>query len=252
MPDVPLLVLTGGIAIFTLGVFGWRGLTEIRDALRLGEFDRLSAPEGWFAARALAAVLAAIPVAVLSGAATSHVALTSIAATLVAGLVYGWAPQALLLARRRVERKILDELALHLDLIALAMEAGSGWTAALVSCAERTPEGPLRRAWQRVIVEIQAGAEPMEALRGLEQRLRLRPFATLVSAVRAAEKLQQPLAPVLRERARSATAGTFARAEREARVAPLRLWAAMCLCLLPCTALVLAFPVARILARLIG
>jgi tight adherence protein C len=229
-----------------------RGLMEIRDALNLAEFDRLTAPEGWVAARALAAVLAAIPVAVLGAIATSRSGVVVLAAASMAGWVYWLAPQGLLMARRRTERRILDELALHLDLIALAMEAGSGWTAALISCTERAPEGPLRRAWQRVIAEIQSGAEPLEALRGLEQRLRLRPFATLVSAVRAAEKLQQPLAPVLRERARSAAAGTFARAEREARAAPLRLWAAMCLCLLPCTALVLAFPVARVLAGIIG
>jgi tight adherence protein C len=252
MPDVSFLLLPAGIAAFTLAVFGSRGLLEIREALRLAEFDRLSAPEGWVAARALAAVLAAIPVAVVGVIATSRSGVVLLCTVSVAGFVYGWAPRGLLMARRRIERQVLDELALHLDLIALAMEAGGGWNSALASCVERAPDGPLRRAWHRVIIEMQSGVEPLEALRGLEQRLRLRPFATLVSAVRAAMKLQQPLAPVLRERARSAAAGTFARAEREARVAPLRLWAAMCLCLLPCTALVLAFPVARILAGIIG
>jgi tight adherence protein C len=55
---------------------------------------------------------------------------------------------------------------------------------------------------------------------------------------------------VLRERARQAAAARFARAERRARVAPLRLWATLMLCIAPCTLLVLAFPVARLLALL--
>jgi tight adherence protein C len=56
---------------------------------------------------------------------------------------------------------------------------------------------------------------------------------------------------VLRERARQAAAGRFARAERQARAAPLKLWATMVLCIAPCTLLVLAFPVARLLALIV-
>jgi tight adherence protein C len=151
-----------------------------------------------------------------------------------------------------VELRILDEFALHLDLMAIAMEAGSSWTAALVLCTERAPDGPLRRAWQRVILEIHGGSEPLDALRNLEQRLRLPAMATLVSALRAAEKLQLPASSVLRDRSRQTNAQRFARAERQARAAPLKLWAAMLLCLVPCTAVVLAFPLAQLLVRLLG
>ena len=132
------------------------------------------------------------------------------------------------------------------------MEAGSSWSAALTLCIERAPDGPLRRAWQRVLLEIHAGAEPLDALRALEQRLRLQPLATLVAALRAADKLAMPASAVLRERARHCAAARFARAERRARAAPLKLWAAMLLCLAPCTAVVLAYPLAWTLARVAG
>jgi tight adherence protein C len=248
--DTPLLVLVlAALGLFALGVFGLRGLLEIREALRLAEFDRLTSPPCWPAARALLGVLLAIPVMV-SMAGSGRLAL--LAGLSLAALGFFAAPRLLAAARRRVERSILDELALHLDLLALAMEAGSSWSAALVLCIERAPEGPLRRAWERVVLEIHAGAEPLDALRNLEQRLRLRPFATLISSLRAAEKLQLPAVPVLRERARQAAAGHFARAERQARAAPFKLWAAMLLCLAPCTALVLAFPLVRLLTRLVA
>jgi pilus assembly protein TadC len=148
-----------------------------------------------------------------------------------------------------VEQRILDDLPLHLDLMAVAMESGCTWPAALSACVERADEGPLRRAWQRVSLDVQAGAEPLDALRGLEQRLRLAPFATLVSALRAAEKLGVPAAVVLRERARQTAASRFARAECRARAAPLRLWAVLMLCLVPCTAAALAVPLVRLWSR---
>jgi tight adherence protein C len=251
MAEVPLIVLlAGGVVVLAVGISGMRGLVEIRNALRLAEFDRLHLASGWQATRALVGLLAAIPVLVVMSVASGLNGLALLCGAAVAAAGFCLSPSWLLSARRRVERTILDELALHLDLLALAMESRSSWPAALASCVERAPEGPLSRAWERVILEMHAGAEPLDALRNLEQRIRLRPFATLVSALRAAEKLQQPIAPVLRERARQAAAGKFARAEREARVAPLRLWAAMLLCLLPCTAVVLAFPAAELLARI--
>jgi tight adherence protein C len=245
--EVPAFVwLAAAIGLFALGVFGLRGLLEIREALRVAEFDRLATPPHWQAARALAGALFALPLMFVLRQLGGAALVVGIAA---AGLGYWMAPRMLAAARRRAERELLDELALHLDLIAVALESGSPWGAALILCTERAPDGVLRRAWQRVILEIHSGAEPLDALRNLEQRLRLTPLTTLVSALRAAEKLHLPAASVLRDRARSCAASRFARAEREARAAPLKLWAAMWLCLVPCTALVLAFPLARLLAR---
>ena len=73
-----------------------------------------------------------------------------------------------------------------------------------------------------------------------------------MSALRAADKLKLPVAGVLRDRSRHCAAARFARAERRARAAPLKLWAAMWLCLVPCTVAVLAWPLARFLALLAG
>jgi tight adherence protein C len=245
MPEVPLffilLLVVGG---FALAVFGLRGLLEIRAALHLGEFERLSAPPHWQVTRAFCGLGCATPVYVttmpLGGGAWG-------AALLAAGLGYAVAPQFLLEVRRRAELALLDELALHLDLMALAMEAGSSLTSALTACAERAPDGPLRRAWSRVVLEIHAGTEPFEALRSLDQRVGLRPLSTLLTALRSADRLGIDAAAVLRERARQAAASRFARAERKARAAPLKLWATLMLCIAPCTLLVLAFPVAQLL-----
>jgi tight adherence protein C len=169
----------------------------------------------------------------------------------VAALGYLVAPQFLASARARVEREVLDDLPLHLDVMALALEAGSSLPLALALAAEHGPAGALRRALEGVLLDVHAGIEPVEALRALDQRIGLRSFSTLVTALRTAERLALPLAPLLRERATQSAANRFARAERLARAAPLKLWATLVLCIAPCTLVVLAFPVARLLALML-
>jgi tight adherence protein C len=232
-----------------LAVQGLRGLAAIRDALRAGELERLAAPPYWPATRVFCGVLAAVPVCALTaplGAGSAGAGLAT------AALGYAVAPEFLRSVRRRAEQALLDELALHLDLIALVVESGGSVPSALAACAERAPDGPLRRGWQRAVLDIHAGIAVLDALRGLELRFSLRPLSTFVMALRSAERVGVDAGPVLRERARQAAAGRFARAERLARAAPLKLWATLMLCIAPCTLLVLAFPLSRLMARAFG
>ena len=243
--SMPFVLVLAGAALALPGV---RGLIEIRAALRAGELARLAAPRQWLATRAFIGFLAATPVYL----ATASLGLGALGAMLVAALLaFAAAPVFLDNLRRRAEQELLDELALHLDLIALAVEAGSSLTSALHACAERAPDGPLRRAWARAVLEIHAGVEVLDVLKELEQRLALRPFSVALTALRSAERAGMDAGVVLRDRARQAAAGRFARAERLARAAPLKLWATLMLCIAPCTLLVLAFPVAQLLALLL-
>jgi tight adherence protein C len=247
MTFLALVILASDM--FGLSVFGLRGLLDIRDALRTAELSRLDSPAHWQATRAWLGLAAAVPVFFAGSALETGAWL---AAAAVAALGYWVAPLFLASARQSVEHELLEDLPVHLDLIALAMEAGWALPAALAICAHRAPDGALRRAWTRVTLDIHGGTEPIEALRALEQRSGLKPLSVLVAALRSADKFGIPAAQVFRERARQSAAQRFARAERLARAAPLRLWAAMVLAIVPCTFVVLAFPLARLLARIAG
>ncbi|HET7810556.1 MAG TPA: type II secretion system F family protein [Steroidobacteraceae bacterium] len=244
----PLWLAMLAVGACAVGVPGLGGLFDIRAALRLGELERLSSPRHWRATRAFIGALAALPVYV----ATASLGAGALGAALVAALLgYAVSPALLREARQRAEQALLDELTLHLDLMALVLESGGSLRSAITICAERAPDGPLRRAWAAAMLEMHAGAEVMEVLRVMEQRVGLRALTVLVTALRATERNGLDPVVVMRERARQAAASRFARAERLARVAPLKLWATMLLCIAPCTLLVLAFPVARVLALVI-
>jgi len=232
---------------FVLAVFGARGFLELQAALRSGDFAALRAPPRWPVIRAFGGLLAAIPVAALTGALGVG---RLLAALVAAALAYAVAPSFLASVRARAEREVLDHLPLQLELVALALEGGSTLSTALTMSAEHAPAGTLRRAWSRAALDAQSGVDPLEALHALEERLGLRVFGALLAALRSADKFGLPLAPLLREKARHAAAGRFARAEQRARAAPLKLWATLMLCIVPCSLVVLAYPLARWLAWL--
>jgi tight adherence protein C len=251
MSDSPPFIvwLLVGAGLFALGVHGVRGLMSIRQAVRVANLAGLVDPPQWRATRAFLGACAALPVLVLAH--TLGWAVFAAAGAVVA-LGYSVAPQFLASVRERVELEVLDHLPLHLDLMALAMESGAGLPLALALAAEHGPPGALRRAIEGVLVDVHGGIEPLDALRALDQQIGLRPINTLVTSLRSAERLGMPVAPVLRERATQSAANRFARAERLARAAPLKLWATLVLCIAPCTLVVLAFPVARLLSLIIG
>jgi tight adherence protein C len=241
-----MLLAAGG---FALAVFGGRGLLGMFAALQAGNLAQLADPPRWPATRGLIALLMALPVAIAAAPLGAGRWLAALAA---GALGFMACPCFLASARRRAEREVFDDLPMHLDLIALTMESGGSLAGALALCAEHSPPGILRRAWGPVVREVHAGAEPFEAMRALEERLGIRVFGSLLPALRAAERLGMPLTTVLRDKARQAAATRFARAEQRARAAPLKLWATLMLCLAPCTLIVLAYPLARMLAIVAG
>jgi hypothetical protein len=167
--SLPVILVLVGAA---LALPGMRGLLDIRAALRSGELGRLGAPLHWLPTRAFVGFVAAVPVY----AATASMGIGALGAMAVtASLGFAVAPLFLDSLRRRATQALLDELALHLDLIALAMESGSSLTSALHACAERAPEGPLRRAWARAVLDIHAGAEVVDVLKELDRRHGCRP-----------------------------------------------------------------------------
>ena len=131
-----------------------------------------------------------------------------------------------------------------LDLVTLCVEAGLNLTGALQQAAAKGPAGPLREELHRVLRDVRAGKSRADALRGLAERVGEPAIANLVSTVIQAENMGMSLGPMLRAQGEQRRAERFARAEKAAMEAPVKMLLPLIACIFPCTFVIVFFPIA--------
>ena len=208
----------------------------VQRRLRQAGLEEELLPQHWLALLAVSATSAA---AVLSIAA---VGLMPVMAAAVAGIAL---PSAWLRDRSlRRRNEVMRDLPVYLDMVTLALEAGGALGVALKVATERAPDSALRRAFLRAQGDLRAGRSRAEALTALAERLDVPAVRPLVAALVQAESSGASLATVLRAQADQRIEERFARAEKLALEAPVKMLAPLVLCIFPCTFLVIAFPLA--------
>lgn len=218
---------------------GWRRRVEA--ALEQGGLDQSVRANQWLALVWLSAALVAV-VALEVTSASGPGLIWQFAAAAAAGAALPW-----LWLRERLHRRrnaILRELPGYLDLLTLGLEAGCAFGVALQLAVSRSAPGPLRAALERALQEIRAGRSRSEALQRVALRLRVGALSEAVAAIVQAEATGVSLAPVMRGQAARATQERFARAEKQAMEAPVKMLGPLLLCIFPCTFIVIGFPIA--------
>lgn len=208
--------------------------------LRKGELDYAVSPQQWFSAKIVYAVLIGL---LLSGIGV-WLDMRSVLLPL-AGIAFGFVYPDLWLRdqMKRIELQVLRNLPNFLDMLTLAVESGCNLTVGITIAVEKTPDNPLRRAFARLLREIRSGRTRIDALRSLEDRIDLPAVQSLVSALVQAEKTGASMGTVLRAQSAQRTNERFARAEKLAMEAPVKMLGPLILCIFPCTFLVIGFPI---------
>lgn len=202
--------------------------------------DTLSAEQWLLAPLLVASGMAAVCYALADATGIAMLLRTALAAASGAAL-----PCMALRDRIRTrQRQVLRELPGYLDLLTLALEAGCALNSALQMAVQRSPASPLRMALERSLQEMRAGSQRAEALRRLERRVGVAALGAAVAAIVQAEATGVSLAPVIRAQALRGTRERFARAEKLAMEAPVKMLAPLVLCIFPCTFIVIGFPIA--------
>lgn len=209
---------------------------SLHAALRRAGVDEELQPQQLLA---LATLLGA---AALGAVALSRPGPPSWVAVLLALAVQAWPWLWIRDAARRREREVQRDLPFYLDVLVLALESGGSLSVALRAATERAPDSVLRRAFERVLVDIRAGRGRADALRALADRMDVAALVPLVAALVQADASGASLAAVLRAQADQRLAERFNAAERRALEAPVKMLGPLVLCIFPCTFLVLAFP----------
>ena len=163
----------------------------------------------------------------------------------VLGGLFGFVYPAIWL-RDRIElrrRQTLKSLPFMLDLITLAVESGLNLTGALQQAVDKGPSGALKDEFARVLRDVRAGRPRADALRELAARMDMPPVASFVSTLIQAEASGMSLGPILRAQADQRRIERFARAEKLAMEAPVKLLFPLIFFIFPCVFAILLFPI---------
>ena len=209
--------------------------------LRLGGLDYAMSPEQFTAGRLIAAAVSALLIAwVLASFGQARNGWPLVAAA--AGFAF---PAIWLRDRIQARRRdTLKTLPFFLDIITLCVEAGLNLTGALTQAVAKGPIGPLRDEIGRVLRDVRAGRSRLDALRGFADRMNEPSITNFVSAMIQAENMGMNLGPIMRAQSEQRRAERFARAEKLAMEAPVKLLFPLIAFIFPCTFFVLAFPIA--------
>lgn len=163
----------------------------------------------------------------------------------VLGGLFGFAYPAIWLRDRIAlkRRQTLKSLPFMLDLITLAVEAGLNLTGALQQAVDKGPEGALRDEFARLLRDVRAGKPRAEALREMAARMDMPPVASFVASLVQAEATGMSLGPILRAQAEQRRIERFARAEKLAMEAPVKLLFPLIFFIFPCVFAILMFPI---------
>lgn len=158
------------------------------------------------------------------------------------GFVYPrlWLKEAL----KKRRKLIIKALPTYLDFMVMSVEAGLNMAGAISQAVAKGPAGPLKSEFAFVLRDLRAGLTRAEALRRMEERLRLPQISSFVSAVIQAERMGASLGATFRAQAEQRRAERFQRAEQLAMEAPVKLIFPLVAFIFPVTFLVLIFPIA--------
>lgn len=230
-----LMMLSAPLAVW-LGPRLSLGLRErIQRELRVAEIDDGLLPQQFLAITISLPIVSGMTTLLMSGS----ISMAVLSIVVVAMLPWWWLRDTA--NRQRVE--VLRELPMYLDMLTLALEAGGALSVALKISTERAPDTSLKRAFMRVQGDLRAGRSRVEALRALAERLDSPAVTALVAALIQADSSGGSLADVLRAQSEQRLDERFARAERAAMEAPVKMLGPLVLCIFPCTFIVLAAPI---------
>lgn len=153
---------------------------------------------------------------------------------------------------RRRHLSILKALPNLLDLLTLSVEAGKNFLMALRDILERRPPDPLGEEFLRALREIQLGTSRRQALKAMSGRVRQAELASVVDAIVQADELGISIGQILKVQGDQLRTKRFARAEKLANEAPVKILFPVVVFIFPSVFLILLGPIAAQALKVFG
>lgn len=144
---------------------------------------------------------------------------------------------------RKMQRLLVRDLSITLDLVAMGMQAGLDFGLALERVVRYGPQGPLSHELRELLRQMSLGQRRVAALESMQQRLQLKELRGLICAINISEALGGNLAGTLQTHAQAIRQARFHAATKQAQQIPVKMIFPLVLCIFPCIFLVLFGPV---------
>ena len=145
---------------------------------------------------------------------------------------------------KKRQKDIVRALPTYLDFLTMGVEAGLNMAGAITQAVAKGPAGPMKNELGLVLRDLRSGLTRTEALRRMDERIRVPPISSFVSAVVQAERMGASLGQTFRYQAEQRRVERFQLAEKLAMEAPVKLIFPLVVFIFPITFLVLMFPIA--------
>jgi len=146
-------------------------------------------------------------------------------------------------AVQKQQHAFLRALPGFLDLMALSVEAGMGFDAAVLRLTEVLEPGPLIWRFQAFLRSVNVGKTRSEALREMAQKVDLPDFTTFANVVIQATDTGASMGPVLRTASAEMLSRRFDRAEKAAHELPVKILLPLFVFVFPATFVMVLGPV---------
>jgi tight adherence protein C len=145
---------------------------------------------------------------------------------------------------KKRQKAIVRALPTYLDFLTMGVEAGLNMAGAITQAVNKGPSGPLKNEFGLVLRDLRSGITRSDALKRLDDRVKVPQVSSFVSAVVQAEKMGASLGATFRYQAEQRRTERFQMAEKLAMEAPVKLIFPLVAFIFPVTFVVLMFPIA--------
>lgn len=142
------------------------------------------------------------------------------------------------------QNNIMESMPFVVDMLALSVEAGLDFVAAMQKVIEKAPPSALVEEFEALIKETKIGASRAEALRQLSWRVDTLPVSSFCATLIAADSVGANIGPILKTLAKELREKRSALIEKKGAQAATKILIPMIFFVLPAVLLVIAAPIA--------
>ena len=142
------------------------------------------------------------------------------------------------------QKEVVQNMPFIVDMLALSVEAGLDFVAAMQKVIEKAPKSALVDEFEIMIRETKVGASRAEALRAMSWRINSLPISSFCATLIAADSVGANIGPILKTLAAELRQKRSATIEKEGAKAATKILIPMIFLIIPAVMLVIAAPMA--------